>query len=105
MEAERDVEKQLLGQLNGLPPESTGAEDFQHQLAKHNKERFPAFTLIGDIVDIKTKTRYMGIGKQRQHFHKFSALAVKNWVSTFPLPNDKPISNVEDLQLSELLPN
>ena len=46
----------------------------------------------------------MGIGHQNRDLHMFNVLAVENRVNTFILPDDKPVSTVETLQLSQLLP-
>ena len=49
--------------------------------------------------------RYMGIGRQGLDLHMFNVLAVENRVNTFHLPDDAPISTVEDIQFSQLLPD
>lgn len=61
MVQERNVERELIRQLQSATEGSQEAQDVQVKLKKHNQQRFPGFTLVGDNVDFQTHARYFEI--------------------------------------------
>ena len=75
-------------------------------IEEFNTKRHLGFKLVGDNLDMKNHARYMTIQNQNKDWHLFNMMAVANRVSSYHLPNDKPlVEDVTTVSPSTFLPS
>ena len=75
-------------------------------IEEYNTKRHKGYRLVGDNLDMKNQARYMTINHQNKDWHLFNMMAVENRVSSYHLPNEKPIvEDVTSVSPSTFLPN